>query len=256
MKKSLLIGALALSSILSADYLLEYKMGEDTQKFMYHDASTARLIMPSDDASSIYKIGKKSYIVSGRGKNKKIVDVDAMRAMANSFGYDPSEYNQEEQFHPQIKKTSKRVTVAGIRGEVWRVSAEDGAEFEDIVVTKDKRVVHTMRAMQNLFENMSGIKADSSMLEIEKGYVVIQADGLKLNKFKEMSIDASEYALPTDAKKQEMPHFNKKNMKALEDRLAELAKESEKMQEKTQKSQKDEEKIDADKAVDMLKSFF
>ena len=259
MKKTLLISAFALSSMLNADYLLEYKMDNEIQKFMYHDASLSKLVTASDDGSTVYKIGKKSYIVTGKGKNKTVVDVDEMRAMANSFGYDPSEYNPKESFHPHIKKTSKRVTIAGVKGYVWRVQLEDGDKFEEIVVTNDKRVVNTMRAMTNMFASMSGIDTgENDMFEIEKGYIVIKADGVELHAFKEKHIDSSEYALPTDAKKQSMPKFDKKNLEALEKGLEELAKEAQKAQKKVTKEPKedDEPEIDTQKAVNLLKSFF
>ena len=244
MKKSLFISVLALSSLLHADYVLEYKMDKDIQKFIYHSSSKSKLVMPSDEASAIYKIGKKSYIVSGKGQHKKIVDVDEMRAMANSFGYDPSEYEQEELFHPKITKSSKRVTIAGIKGQVWSVSASDGSETQEIVVTNDTRVVKTVRAMEALFRNMSGADAENGdMLEIEKGYVIIKADDLKLHSFKEKDINSQEYALPTDAKRESMPKFDRKKLEALQKKLEEHQRDA-------------EENVDADKAVDMLKSFF
>jgi len=271
MKKLFFIGAIVLSSMLSADYVLEYNMDGEIQRFMYHDASKAKLVTPSDDSSAVYKIGDKTYIVSGSGKNKKIVDMDEMRAMVNSFGYDPSAYNQEETFKPKIKKTSKRVTVAGIKGYEWIVSVDDnGEESEKVVVTNDKRVVKTVRAMKNLFTSMSGINTENNdLFEIEKGYVIIKANGLVLSSFKEKNIDKSEYTLPTDAQKQKMPKYDQKKMEALQKHLEEIAKEVEKEVEKAKaeaesKAKKDtkkqdnasQEDLDTQKAVNLLKSFF
>jgi len=266
MKKLILIGVLALNSILSGDYLLEYKMDDGIQRFMYHNASKAKLLTLDDDSTAIYKIGKKTYIVTGKGKNKKIVDMDEMRAMAKAFGYDPSTYNQEEKFTPKIKKSSKRVTVGGIKGYEWTITGNyDGKTYkEKIIVTNDKRVVKSVRAMKNLFTAMSGVNADNNdLFEIEKGYVVIKADGIELKSFKEKSISASEYTLPTNATKQKMPKLDKKNQEELEKNLKKIEqqvkKEQAEEQQRAQKQEKVENKapeIDTEKAINLLKSFF
>lgn len=207
--KKLIMGLIVVSTLTQADYVMEYQMEEDTQKFMYKNSSTAKLINNSEgDRSSIYKIGKKTYIVTNNGRDKKIVDMDEMKAMANSFGFDPSQHMHEEEMPPapKIRKTGKRVKVAGVNGEVWSVSVyEDGLKHtSEMVVTKDKRVVKSVRSMSSIFTSMSGGMDAGSGLEIKKGYVIIQADGMRLKSFKDKKVNANEYKLPNDASKQDM----------------------------------------------------
>jgi len=267
MKKFLLIWIFTLSIVLNADYLLEYQMDNDIQKFMYHNASKSKLVTAEDDAAVIYKIGKKIYIVTGNGKNRTIIDMDEMRAMANAFGYDPSEYNQDKRFKPTIKKSSKRVSIAGIKGYEWIIRAkdDDGKIYENkVVVTNDKRVVKSVRAMKSLFAAMSGIKMDDNdFFEIEKGYVIIKADGILLHSFKEVHIDAKEYTLPTNAKRQKMPKIDEKDRIELEKNLKKVEQEIKKAEAEAKKRAKEEktqennrEDIDAQQAMDLLKSFF
>jgi hypothetical protein len=195
--------------VVEADYILEYQIEEDSQKFMYKNSTTAKLEnLSQDDKSTIYKIDKKSYIVTYDRGEAKIVDVEQIKAMANSFGFDASEHMHEEET-PQsikIKKTGKRLKVAGINGEVWSVIAyENGLkQTSEVVVTNDKRVLTSVRAMEKLFGSMSGAEHEESGLEIQKGYVIIQAEGMRLTSFKEAKVSADEYKLPKNASQQDM----------------------------------------------------
>jgi len=219
MRKYLVIAVVFFATLLQADYILKYQMDTDEQTFMYHSDSRSKMVSMSDgEKSEIYKIGKKSYIVSYEGGQKTVVDMDAMKKMSQSMGYDASEYKEEMQKpNFKIKKTSKRVTVDGIKGQVWIVSGEDdGEKFkEEIVVTKDKKVVKSIRAMYQLFASMSGTPMEDSFLEIQKGYVTIKAPDMRLKSFSEKKVASSEYQLPKDAKGQKMPDFSKLKSKAV-----------------------------------------
>ncbi len=253
--RGLLLSTLAFVSLLNADYVLEYQTGDSVQKFMYHSKSKAKLVNGSDSSSTIYKIGKKTYIVTGQ----KIVDVDEMRAMAESFGYNPAERIEESLPDFKIQKTSKRVKVAGVSGQVWIVSAaHDGESFqEEVVVTNDAEVVAAVRAMNKLFTAMMGAsEGTSDQFELEKGYVIIKSGDMQLKSFKEMPVKAEEYKLPTTAKKQHMPTSQEIN-----DKINRAMQKYKKEEEKRKKShpvddEENQEKVDIDKAANLLKSFF
>ncbi len=213
MRKSFIIVLMALTTLLQADYILEYQMENDIQKFMYHSSTRSKMINHSDrDKSEIYKIGKKIYIVTDDNGKKNIVDVDDIRKMSKSMGFDASQYIQkQEKPKYKIKKTGKRVKVGGISGEIWVVSGTyNGEKFKDkIVVTKDKRVIKAIHAMYSMLGSIGGASVDDSFLEVQKGYVTIKADGMKLKSFSNKRIASSEYQLPKNAKKQQMPNIKK-----------------------------------------------
>jgi len=220
MKKYLLTAILALTTLLQADYVLKYQMDTEEQTFMYHSDKSSKMINKGDgEKREIYRIGKKIYAVSYDNGRKKVIDMDEMRKMSQSMGYDASQYQEEIQKPKlKVKKTGKRVTVGGVRGEVWIVSGvEDGKKFkEELIVTKDRRVVKTARAMFDLFMSMSGVETESNFLEIQKGYITIKAEGMELKSFSEKKVASSEYQIPKDAKKQKVPNFGKMQSKAVD----------------------------------------
>jgi hypothetical protein len=214
-KKILLTASLSLLTLLQADYITTYQMESGTQTFMYHDASHAKMITSEDgERSEIYRIGEKTYAVSHENGKTKVIDFDQIRAMAESLGGGSQQQLQKtsrkkEKFN--IDKTGKKVTVGGIKGEVWIVEGfEKGEKFkQEVVVTKDKRVSKAMNAMMKVFADMSGGEADEmqDIFEIEKGYSVIKADGMVLKSFEEKRLSKSTYELPKDAQMQEMPNL-------------------------------------------------
>ena len=256
-KKGLVLSTMAFVSLLNADYILEYQSSDAIQKFMYHSEGKAKLVNDSSDSSSsIYKIGKKTYIVTGG----KIVDVDEMRAMAASFGYNPAEHIENNIPSFKIEKTSKRVKIAGVLGQVWIVSgSQDGEAFkEEVVVTNDSDIVTAIRSMSKLFTSMLGSEASSDefKLELEKGWVIIKAADMQLKSFKEIRVNAEEYQLPTTAKKQHIPtsqEINETITKASQNYEKEEAKRKKNQDNDDEASQ---EKINIDKAANLLKSFF
>lgn len=251
MKKYFITVILLLVASLQADYVMQYQMDGQTQTFMYHSDNSSKMINSSDGhASEIYKIGEKTYIVSVENGKKKVIDTAEMRAMTESIGLDVSAYakKQVEDIKYKINKTSKRVKVAGIRGEVWIVSGEqNGKKFkEEVVVTKDKEVAKVVRSMFKTFTSMSGVEIEDNFLEIQKGYVAIKADGMELKSFEEKQIASDEYQLPQDAQKQKMPNF--------QGMIQGMMKKNGANEDKP--SDKEMENIDMKEVGNLLKSFF
>ncbi len=210
--KTLVSVSLLAATLLQADYISTYDMDGETQTFLYHDSAHSKLINKSDGkSSSIYKIDKKTYILNKKNGKTEVMDMDEMKKLANAFGGGEPQHKKSQKAMPKFKidKTGKRVTVGGIKGEVWIVSGkEDGKPFkEKLVVTNDKRVVKAIRAQMNMFLQMSGGEVDTSnnMFEIQKGYVTIKADGMELKSFKEKSLPKSVYQLPKNAQIKKMP---------------------------------------------------
>ena len=194
--KSLITVSLFTAVLLQADYISIYDMDGETQTFMYHDSTHSKMINKGDgEASSIHRIGKKVYIVSKKNGKTEVMDMDEMKKLANTFGGAEAKSQTKKDGNLEkfdIKKTGKKVVVAGVKGELWIVSGhDDGEPFkQELIVTKDKRVLKTVRAQMDLFSQMSGGEVDTTqnMFEIEKGYVTIKADGMVSKSFKERDV--------------------------------------------------------------------
>jgi len=213
-KKSLIIALMAIVTFLQADYIVKYNMDGDTMEFMYKNSTTSKMVTNSEDGKvEIYHINKNSYLVSHGEEGVNVVDINAMKAKAKEMGFDPSKYAEKrEKPNYSIKKTGKRVNVAGIKGEEWIVKGEEhGESYETkVVVTNDKNVVKTMRAMFASISDMSsGMASGENPFEMKKGYVVIKADGMRLESFKSKNLSSSVYKLPKVTNTREA--FNERN---------------------------------------------
>jgi hypothetical protein len=213
-KKSLIIALIAMVTILQADYIVKYSMDGDTMEFMYKNSTTSKMVTSSEDGKvEIYHIKKNSYLVTHSEEGVNVVDINAMKAKAKEMGFDPSMYAEKrEKPKYTIKKTGKRVKVGGIKGEEWIVKGkENGESYETkVVVTNNKNVVKTMRSMFRAISDMSsGMASGENPFEMKKGYVVIKADGMKLESFKSKSLSSSVYKLPKVTNTREA--FNKRN---------------------------------------------
>lgn len=235
-KRNLIIAIFAFTTLLQADYVMKYNMDGDITEFMYKNASTSKMVTHSDDKVEIYNIKNNSYIVTHSDDGITVVDVNEMRAKAQSMGFDPSAFApKQEKPKYTIQKTSKKEKVGGITGEVWIIKGEaSGKKYETkVVLTNDKRVVKTLRALFDSYSDMSGgMVGSTNFFELKKGYATIKSDGMRLESFKSQAVSSSQYALPK-------------------------AQESKKKEHRTQVAPSgtlsDEEIKDA---TDMLKSFF
>jgi len=206
--KKVILTMIAMTMLLHADYVLEYKMDKWQHKFMYRDSTSSKLIHQSaTEKSEIYKIGKKTYIVSSEAGKKVIIDLDELRMLSQYSGLNDMQYIEEiKKPKYKIEKTSKVVNVGGIDGELWIISGKlKGKEFvKKVVVTNDKRVVESIRAMYSLIGSMSGIKTDNDLFEFEKDYVTIKTDDIHLKSFSDIKVPISEYQLPKNVEKQKI----------------------------------------------------
>jgi len=209
MKKKLLLISL-LTSVLFADFTLEYKMEDNTKQMVQYKDAQHVLISTGDskEQNAQLILGNKRYMVINQNGKKRYMDMDVMmnqmKQLSSAFGGKPQEESANHN-SPKFKiiKKGKHKTVAGIKGQVWTIEHnEDGKkEHLDIVVTDNKKVVdavHKYIEAMNQFTQMGGEKNDglSSILAIEKGYVTIGLEGMELVKFDTSNIDSSLYVLP------------------------------------------------------------
>lgn len=221
MKKSLIIVLIAIVTLLQADYVVKYNMDGEIMEFMYKNSTTSKMVTNSEDGKvEIYHIKKNSYLVNHGEEGVSVIDLNEMKAKAKEMGFNPAMYAQKQE-KPKytIKKTGKRVTVGGIKGEEWIVKGkENGQNFDTkVVVTNDKNVLKTMRAMFTSMSDMSGgMVSGDNPFEMKKGYVVIKADGMKLESFKNKRLSSTTYQLPKVTNTREA--FNARNKKSAKPR--------------------------------------
>ena len=210
MKTKIIIGICLLSSILWADFTLEYKMDDNmNQLVQYKDAQHVLITTDSEgEQSSQLLLGDKRYMVMKQGSKTKYMDMDVMieqmKQMSAKYGDIQVEVEEEESQVPDFKivKKGKSKTVAGINGQVWTVEYEEEGKKEqlDLVVTDDDKVVDAVHKYMNVMTKFSEGSADedglSSLMSIEKGYVTIAFEGMELLKFDDAEIFDSVYALP------------------------------------------------------------
>jgi len=260
---------------LQADYLMKYNMDGEINTFLYKDANHVKLITHEDKqggSSTIYSLNKKVYVVTDEDGMLSIVDTQKAKSFMDSMGINivmPEEDNQENT-NFTIKKTGKKELVAGIEGDVWILS--DKGEQSRVVVTNNKNVVKMTQNMAHLFSKMSG--SEQNFYEIKKGYVLIKAEGIKLEKFTKKKVAKSEYILPKKASSKKPSQRSRSEeqldksgdvtkMELKHKSLVVRKKNKTKVTHKVEKKEPKEESVSdsinketIDKAANLLKSFF
>lgn len=197
-----------LSTGVTADYIVEYTFQDGRQTITYKDAKHHKLSFDAEGTQShIYRIGEKVYMVSVEEGQTQVVDMDEMRRLTAAFGASAAPQN-EPQERWKVKKTGKKESVAGVKGEVWIVEGEmDGEPYRDeVVMTQDKRVVAAFDALMGTVAKIGeGVVAMDEDFQFEKGWAPIKSEDMVLASVAERSIDAREYELPKNAQVQKMP---------------------------------------------------
>lgn len=228
---------------LHGDSVLKYDMNGEINTFLYADANHAKMITPPTESGSaeIYFLNQKTYLVTHHEGMTSIVDVDKTKSFVNSMGisFKQEREKEAEPAHFSIKKTGKKQRVAGINGEIWILS--DGKKQINIVVTNNKKVVDAVRQMFKMLSQMN-MDTTQNFYEMDKGYVIIKAEGMELKEFTTKKISLTEYQLPSS-------ESNK--------RVGPTAKVQEPSEQEDSSSQTDSiSDQDIDKAAKLFKSFF
>ena len=213
MKTKILLATVLLTSVLWADFTLEYKMEANMKQVVQYKDAKHVMITTYDagagETGGQLIVGDKRYMVMKQGGKTKYMDLDVMmeqmKQMSAAFGGMAQEEEVADKGSSDFKiiKKGKSKTLAGIKGQVWTIEYDEEGKKErlDIVVTDDDKVVdaiHKYLAVMKQFTQMGGEEDDglSSILDISKGYVTIGFDGMELSKFDESDIADSVYALP------------------------------------------------------------
>ncbi len=211
MTKKIILAAGLLTSVLWADFTLEYKMeGNMKQVVQYKDAQHVLITTgeASGEKAAQLIVGDKRYMVMNRGGKKKYIDMDVMMAqMKQMLAGMPQEAEQEEAKEEEsdfkVIKKGKSKTIAGIKGQIWTIEyEEDGKKGHmDLVVTDDDKVVDAMHkylAVMKQFTQGGGKEENglSSIINIAPNHVTIAFEGMELIKFDGSDIPDSVFALP------------------------------------------------------------
>jgi len=209
MMSKILSAALLLSvTSLYADYVSEFSMNGANSTFLYKDANHFKMSNSFGDAKNeIYTIDDKTYMLTQKGEQVRIVDMAQMIEMQKAMGVDmqatqkiAKQSAEDSIAKMKITKTGKKVKIAGVDAEVWNVLT-DAAGTQEIVVTNDKNVVTSYHAM---LSDISGMGAMRLSMEPQKGYVIIKTPGFELISIEEKKVDTSEYQLPKDVKVEDL----------------------------------------------------
>jgi|GEM_PF-1441205 len=210
MKKILLSGLLA--SSLFADFTLEYQMQDNTKQVVQYKDAQHVLIKTTrngtSDGGEQLIVGDKHYMVMNEGGKTKYMDMDVMvermKQMSAAFGGMPQD-EAKKMSRPAFKiiKKGAKKTVAGIKGEVWRIEFEEEGHKEqiDMLVTDDKHFVDAIHNYVKAIGHFSKMGDEenndmSEMFNIADGYVAMEFEGMKLLKFDEKSVPDSVFSLP------------------------------------------------------------
>ena len=211
MTKKILLATGLLTSVLWADFTLEYKMeGNAKQIVQYKDAQHVKITTDENGergAVSQLIVGEKRFLIIDDGNKKRYMDMDEMMAkmkqMGNIFAGGKEEKSVEKVPQFKVIKKEKKKKVAGTDAELWTIVSDNkGKKVDmDVFVTDDKKVadaVHKYTEVMKLFNQMGGEDEDgfSTLFNIAPGYVVVSFEGMELVKFDDADISDIVYALP------------------------------------------------------------
>ena len=211
MKSKILLATGLLTSVLWADFTLEYQMnGKMKQVVQYKDAKHVKIMTDGEEGMSGGQliVGDKRYMVMIQGGKTKYMDMDVMmeqmKKMSKMFGADIEEEMKAVKA-PEFKviKKGEKKKVAGVDAQVWTVEVEEEGKKErmDVLVTDDDKLVDAIHNYSNVmkqFTQMGGEEDDalSSLFNIEKGYVVVGFEGMNLIKYDDADIPDTVFVLP------------------------------------------------------------
>ena len=249
-----------------ADYLLQYKVDSEQMQFYYKDKTNVKLVPKENicEGGEIYRIGEKIYSVSYA--HGKLVTVDLLKAKGflDAFGVTVTKSEDVAGIYDDyiIEKTSHSKTVAGIKAYKWILKDPQSKETRSIYVSNNQKLIEVTKAMSALFGKFSGDSSD--FFAIDKNYVVVESNDMKLLEFKKSTFVKSTFKLPNrHSKKLKMcqkavqaSHIQEREEEpVLQHASGQKASKSESIH-KNSSDSNPVSKEDVQKAADLLKSFF
>ncbi len=198
MKRLLLLVLLVVAG--EADYLLQFKMGNETSTFYYKDEKHQKMQTTSDicKGGEVYRTPKGVYAVGYNDGELTMIDLLQARSFLKSMGMEASsKYDPLAGF--DVKETSQTKTVAGLKARKWILTDKQSKKTDIIYVSDDGRLGKISKALYSLFTTAVPQAQDSFLLK--NRYVIVEGEGYKLESFKKVSKPYSFYALPTKESK-------------------------------------------------------
>lgn len=184
--------------------------GESTTlTFEFLNEFTSRMNFAVDQKASGYMLFSegKAFIVSQSEGETIVMDMAEIGKMAASFGANSADYAQDFRSHViNMTSTGRNETVAGIKGEVYRLEWSEGDKkyVDDLVVSRnDKAVVYTrawLSAIQNMQSAVPGqqVKGDDLMATLynENFGILRLGDRFRLESVEIGKQDPANYVVP------------------------------------------------------------
>ena len=150
-KSTLLAAAVTVSAPLAYADRATYEDSDGSRMVVEYEGDNVRMTTGSDDSYMLLK-GEEVYMVSREDDQWSVIPIgEFMGAMAKGFA---SQGLFEGIGEAEFEQTGRRETVAGIRGEVFRIK-QDNREYE-AVMSRDKDVAAATDAMMSIFTTMAG----------------------------------------------------------------------------------------------------
>lgn len=193
------VQAIAASNAGTAVFQSKEGGANSTTRFEYLNESTSRMDVEGQsnaDSYMLFKDGKALVVTHTQGQTI-VMDMAQLTSMASSFGAATGQSTKGfTSSVDSMTATGKKETVAGIKGEVYRLEwVENGEKRQDeLVLTKDKKARAYTRAWMNAIRVMQKAGAQQ---EIKGDHLVARLDKKKLgilrlgNRFELKSIKSS-----------------------------------------------------------------
>lgn len=135
------------------------KAHDSTIELEYLNRNTIRMNIKQKDAGDSYMLIRdaKAYTVAVRNGKTHVMDMASLGGMAKNMGIGSS--NNFDQELLEVKKTGRKETVAGYKGDVYSLTWRDqkGTHTSDAVLSSHRNV----REFSNAWMNMARIMASS-----------------------------------------------------------------------------------------------
>lgn len=212
-RAALLLAAL-LPLTAAADMIGTYQMTDDdgghknTMTIQYKDDQHIR--METGQGNYVLITGARVYAVSNHKGKITAVDLDTMPKFTPPKTAEPASKGKGS-----MVKTGRTEVIAGIKGDVYEITSEDGEKME-AVMSSDKRAGALTRAFVAFAKRMSQTMGNDTASSMEfalaragKGYgAILRANNnFVLQSLKEASLPASNYQLPPGVTPTAMPKF-------------------------------------------------
>ena len=234
----LVLAFLATAGTSWADIVGTWKTGGDQSlTISYRDKDHIRM----DAGSEGYMLvsGSKVYMVTRTGDELNAMDMDEMAGMMKMFGQNTPSATGNKAGQTRFEPTGRKETVAGYKGEVYRVIYTDvsGKTHEDEVVLSNhpdiKKLNQSWVALASRMSQIMGRDAAEELRQAtqaarEHGYggMLRSGDDMILESLEKPSLKASHYQLPKGVEMVQMPNTGGKPTEAdQEDYLSESARE-------------------------------